>query len=43
MRGKARSFAPIIKGTRKFPSVAGMEGTRKKNTMTIPCMEKSLL
>ena len=43
MRGKARSLAPIISGTRKFPSTAGMEGIRKKNTMTWPCMVNSLL
>ena len=30
MRGKARSLAPIIMGTRKFPSTAGIEGIRKK-------------
>ena len=27
----------------KIPSVAGMDGTRKKNTMMIPCMVNSLL
>jgi hypothetical protein len=43
MRGNARSRAPIIIGTRKFPSVAGIDGTRKKNTMITPCMVKSLL
>ena len=43
MRGKARSRAPIMIGIRKFPSVAGMDGTRKKNTMMIPCMVNSLL
>ena len=37
--GKARSFAPTIMGTTKFPSTAGITGTRKKNTMTTPCME----
>ncbi len=41
--GKATSRAPIIRGIRKFPSVAGIEGTRKKNTMMMPCMENSLL
>ena len=34
MRGKARSLAPIISGTRKFPSTAGMEGIRKKKIIT---------
>ena len=28
--GKATSRAPIISGIRKFPSVAGIEGTRKE-------------
>ena len=41
--GKARSRAPIISGIRKFPSVAGIDGTRKKNTMMMPCIVKSLL
>jgi hypothetical protein len=43
MRGNARSFAPIIMGIRKFPSVAGIDGIRKKNTMMIPCWVKVLL
>ena len=43
MRGKARSLAPIIIGTRKLPSTAGIEGIRKKKTMTTPCIVKSLL
>ncbi len=43
MRGNARSLAPIIMGTKKFPSVAGMDGMRKKNTMMMPCMVKNLL
>jgi len=30
-------------GIRKLPRVAGIEGTRKKNTMMIPCMVNSLL
>ncbi len=42
-RGKARSRAPIIMGTRKFPSTAGIEGIRKKKIMVMPCMEKNLL
>ena len=41
--GKATSRAPIMMGIRKFPSVAGIDGTRKKKTITIPCVEKSLL
>jgi len=36
MRGKARSLAPIIMGTRKLPSTAGIDGMRKKKTITIP-------
>ena len=34
MRGNARSFAPTIMGIRKFPSTAGIEGIRKKKTIT---------
>ena len=30
-------------GIRKFPSVAGTDGTRKRKTMMIPCIEKNLL
>jgi hypothetical protein len=41
--GNARSRAPIMMGTRKFPRVVGMEGIRKKNTMMIPCMLNILL
>jgi hypothetical protein len=36
--GKAKSLAPIIKGIRKFPSTAGIEGIRKKKIMATPCM-----
>ena len=43
MRGKARSFAPIIIGTRKFPSVAGIDGIRKKKTIMTPCGVNTLL
>ena len=43
MRGKARSLAPIISGRQKLPSTVGTTGTRKKNTMTTPCMVNSLL
>ena len=43
MRGKARSFAPIMIGTRKLPSTAGIDGIRKKNTITTPCMVNILL
>jgi len=32
--GKAKSPAPIIKGTRKFPSTAGIDGIRKKKIIT---------
>ena len=41
--GKARSRAPIISGMRKLPSTAGIDGIRKKKTMMMPCMVKSLL
>jgi hypothetical protein len=41
--GNARSFAPIIIGTRKFPRMAGIPGIRKKNTSTRPCIVNSLL
>ena len=41
--GNARSFAPIMSGTRKLPSAAGIEGIRKKNTIITPCIVKSLL
>ncbi len=43
MRGKARSLAPIIIGTRKLPRVAGIDGMRKKNTIITPCIVKNLL
>ena len=43
IRGNARSFAPIMIGIRKLPSIAGIDGIRKKNTMTTPCMVNSLL
>jgi hypothetical protein len=42
-RGKATSRAPIMTGTRKLPMTAGMEGTRKKKIITMPCIVKSLL
>ena len=32
----ARSRAPTIKGTRKFPSTAGIDGIRKKKIMITP-------
>ena len=41
--GKARSRAPIMIGRKKLPSVAGIDGIRKKKTITTPCMVKSLL
>ena len=41
--GNARSRAPIISGTRKLPSVVGMEGIRKNQTITTPCIVNSLL
>jgi hypothetical protein len=42
-RGKARSCAPIMSGTRKLPSVAGMDGMRKNHTMITPWAVNSLL
>ena len=41
--GKARSFAPIISGMRKFPRVAGIDGIRKKKTITTPWPVKASL
>ena len=43
MRGNARSLAPIMIGIRKLPSVAGIDGIRKKKTIITPCSVKSLL
>jgi hypothetical protein len=42
-RGNARSRAPIISGTRKLPRTAGIDGIRKKKSITMPCIVKSLL
>ena len=42
-RGNARSRAPIMIGTRKLPSTAGIDGIRKKKTITTPCSVNSLL
>ncbi|MNX72342.1 hypothetical protein D3C86_1036940 [compost metagenome] len=36
-RGKARSLAPIISGSKKLPSTVGIEGMRKNQTITTPC------
>ena len=38
IRGKARSWAPIIIGIKKLPSVVGIDGIKKNHTMTTPCM-----
>ena len=35
--------APIIIGRKKLPSVAGIDGIRKKNTIITPCRVNSLL
>ena len=43
MRGNARSFAPIMSGTRKLPRTAGMAGIMKKKTIMTPCVVKILL
>ena len=42
-RGKATSRAPIINGSRKLPSVFGIDGTRKNQTITMPWKENSRL
>src|SRR5262245_63807211 len=42
-RGKARSRAPIIIGTKKLPRTAGMDGIRKKKTIVTPCIVNNLL
>jgi len=41
--GNARSFAPTMMGMRKFPMVAGTDGTRNRNTMMMPCAVNTLL
>jgi hypothetical protein len=41
--GSARSLAPIIIGIRKFPRVAGTDGTKNRKIITIPCILKTLL
>jgi hypothetical protein len=41
--GKARSFAPIMMGSRKFPSTAGIPGIRKKKIITTPWRVNILL
>ena len=42
-RGKATSRAPIISGSRKLPSVVGIDGTRKNHTMMTPWKVKARL
>jgi hypothetical protein len=37
-RGKARSRAPIINGMKKLPNVVGIDGMRKNQTITMPCI-----
>ena len=41
--GKAMSFAPIIIGTKKFPSTPGMTGMRNKKSMIVPWAVNALL
>ena len=41
--GNATSFAPIISGSTKLPSIAGTAGISTKNTMITPCMVNSRL
>ena len=43
MRGRARSFAPIMIGSRKLPRIAGIDGIRKKKIIMTPCCVKTLL
>jgi hypothetical protein len=43
MRGNARSLHPSMIGSRKLPSTAGIDGIRKKKTITTPCMVNILL
>jgi hypothetical protein len=43
MRGNARSFVPHMIGMKKLPSVAGIDGIRKKKIMITPWSVKSLL
>ncbi len=40
---ESQILVPTIRGTRKFPSTAGIEGIRKRKTMMMPCMLKNLL
>ena len=42
-RGNARSFAPIMIGTKKLPKTAGIDGIRKMKIITMPCIVNSLL
>ena len=41
--GKARSFAPIIIGMKKFPITAGIDGMRKKKSIIMPWAVNSLV
>ncbi len=41
--GNATSRAPSISGRQKLPSVTGMDGTRKNQTMITPCQVNSRL
>ena len=41
--GKARSFAPIIIGMKKFPITAGIDGMRKRKSITTPCRERPVV
>ncbi len=41
--GKAMSLAPIIIGTKKFPSTPGMTGIRNKKIMIVPWAVNALL
>ena len=41
--GKAMSFAPIIIGTKKFPSTPGTTGMRNRNNMIVPWAVNALL
>ena len=41
--GNAMSFAPIIIGTKKFPSTPGMTGIRNRKIMIVPWAVNALL
>jgi hypothetical protein len=42
-RGKAMSWAPIMRGMRKLPNAPRRIGIATKKTMTVPCIVMSML